>query len=268
MAIITVSRGSYSKGRELAEKVAQRLGYECISREVLLEASKEFNIPEIKLVRAIHDAPSILDRFVYGKEKYVAFIQAAICRHLKNDNVVYCGLAGHFFVGDVSHALRVRVVADMQARVNAEMEREGIAAREAERILKKDDEERRKWSMFLYGIDTREPRNYDMILHISKITVDDAVDIVCHTVALENFKTTAASQQAMDDLALAAEAKAVLVSSRPDVEVQAANGIVDITTAAPEVHYQTISEELQKAVQSIAGVKDVRLHIVPSDPVD
>ena len=97
MAIITVSRGSYSKGRELAEKVAQRLGYECISREVLLEASKEFNIPEIKLVRAIHDAPSILDRFVYGKEKYVAFIQAAICRHLKNDNVVYCGLAGHFF---------------------------------------------------------------------------------------------------------------------------------------------------------------------------
>jgi len=268
MAIITVSRGSYSKGRELAEKVAQRLGYECISREVLIEASKEFNIPEIKLVRAIHDAPSILERFVYGKEKYIAFIQTDILRHLKKDNVVYCGLAGHFFVGDVAHALRVRVVADMQDRVQAEMKREGISAREAERILKKDDEERRKWSMYLYGIDTHEPRNYDMVLHIGKLTVDDAVDIVCHTVAMDRFKTTAASQQAIEDLALAAEVKAALVNSRPNVKVKASNGIVDISTSAPEIHHQAIGEELRKTVEAIEGVREIRLHIVPSDPVE
>ncbi|MGO8880778.1 MAG: cytidylate kinase family protein [Desulfomonilaceae bacterium] len=52
MAIITISRGSYYRGREVAEKLAAQLGYECISREIILEASKEFNIPEIKLVRA------------------------------------------------------------------------------------------------------------------------------------------------------------------------------------------------------------------------
>ena len=67
MSIITISRGSYSRGKEVAEKVAAALGYECISRDILLEASDQFNIPEIKLVRAIHDAPSILERFTYGK---------------------------------------------------------------------------------------------------------------------------------------------------------------------------------------------------------
>ena len=70
MSIITISRGSYSRGKEVAEKVAQRLGYTCIARDVLMEASQDFNIPEIKLVRAIHDAPSILDRLGYRKEKY------------------------------------------------------------------------------------------------------------------------------------------------------------------------------------------------------
>ena len=40
MSVITVSRGSYSRGKEVAEKVAQELGYACISREVLLEASE------------------------------------------------------------------------------------------------------------------------------------------------------------------------------------------------------------------------------------
>jgi hypothetical protein len=58
MTIITISKGSYSRGEEVAEKLAEELNYKCISREILLEASEQFNIPEIKLVRAIHDAPS------------------------------------------------------------------------------------------------------------------------------------------------------------------------------------------------------------------
>jgi len=59
MGVITISRGSYSMGKETAEKLAQHLGYECISREILLEASAHFNILELKLDRAIHNAPSI-----------------------------------------------------------------------------------------------------------------------------------------------------------------------------------------------------------------
>ena len=87
MAVIAMSRGSYSYGKEIAEKVAQRLGYACIAREVLIEASKEFNISEIKLFSAVHDAPSILDRFTYGKEKYIAYIQAALLKYLKKDKM-------------------------------------------------------------------------------------------------------------------------------------------------------------------------------------
>ena len=83
MAIVTISRGSYTKGKEIAEKVAEKLGYECCSRDVLLEASEEFNIPEIRLVRALHDAPSVLERFTHGKERYVAFIQQALLELLR-----------------------------------------------------------------------------------------------------------------------------------------------------------------------------------------
>jgi hypothetical protein len=39
MGVITISRGSYSKGKEIAEKLAQKLEYDCISREILLQAS-------------------------------------------------------------------------------------------------------------------------------------------------------------------------------------------------------------------------------------
>jgi hypothetical protein len=67
MSIIIVSRGCYHRGSEVAKKAAAELGCKCISREVLLEASKLFDIPELKLTHAIQDAPSLLDRF--GRDK-------------------------------------------------------------------------------------------------------------------------------------------------------------------------------------------------------
>jgi hypothetical protein len=181
VSIITISRGSYSKGKEIAEKVAEKLGYESISRDLLLEASEHFNIPEIKLVRALHDAPSVLGRFTYGKEKYLAFIQCTFLEHAHKDNMVYHGLAGHFMLKGVNHVLKVRILADIEDRVRLEMDREKLPKEAALKILRKDDEERRKWTMNLWGKDPWDPSLYDLIIHIHRITVDDAVDVICHT---------------------------------------------------------------------------------------
>ena len=154
MSIITISRGSYNRGKEVAEKLAQKLGYECISREILLEASEEFNFPEIKLIRAIQDASSILDRLTHKKEKYISYIRTALLKHMQKDNVVYYGLFGHFFLQNISHVLKVRIVDELEARVEDEVKRECISADKAREIIIRDDDERRKWALYLYGADS------------------------------------------------------------------------------------------------------------------
>jgi cytidylate kinase len=204
MAIITISRGSYYRGKEVAEKLAQKLGYDCISREILLEASEEYNIPEIKLIRAIQDAPSILERFTRQKEKYVAFIRAALLRHVQKDNVVYHGLFGHFFLQDIPHVLKVRIVGDLEARVADEVKREGISADKAREIIMRDDEERRKWALYLYGADSWDATLYDLVIHLKTISVDDAVSLISHALELPSFQTTPQSQAAIDSLVEAA----------------------------------------------------------------
>ena len=211
MPIITISRGSYSKGKAVAEKVAQKLGCECISRDAILEASEEFNIQEIKLIRAIHDAPGILDQLSYEKDKYIAYVKALLLKHFRTDNIVYHGLAGHFFVKDISHVLKVRINADLDDRVRLEMEREGITRAEALQLLNKDDEERIKWSQYLYDTDTWNPNHYDLVIKIQKVSVDDAVDIICHTAELPKFQATSESKRAMEDLVLAAELRAIWI---------------------------------------------------------
>jgi cytidylate kinase len=211
MAIITISRGSYFRGKEVAEKLAEKLGYACISREILLEASEEFNIPEIKLIRAIEDAPSILNRLTRQKEKYVAYIRAALLKYVQKDNVVYHGLFGHFFLRDIPHVLQVRIVADLEARVADEVKREGISSTKAREIIVKDDEERRKWALHLYGADWWDATLYDLVIHLKTITVDDAVNLLCQVVQLPGFQTTPESQGAINCLVEAARLEAVPV---------------------------------------------------------
>ena len=210
MSIVTISRGSYSRGKEVAEKLAHALGYECISREIVLEAAEQFNIPEIRLIRAIHDAPSILDRFTSGKEKYIASFRAALLNHLRKDRVVFHGLAGHFFVQKIPHVLKLRIIADLEDRIKEEMQRENISYDEARHILVKDDAERRKWGLYLYGLDTWDPMLYDLVIHISNMNVDDAVSTIHQALQRPCFQTTQQSQRLLDDLTLSAKVEAAL----------------------------------------------------------
>jgi cytidylate kinase len=255
MAIITISRGSYSRGKEVAEKVAAKLGYECISRDILLEASEQFNIPEIKLVRAIHDAPSILERFTYGKERYVAYIKAALMKHIQKDNMVYHGLAGHFFLQEVPHVLKVRIVADLEDRIVEEMKRENISAAEARHILKKDDDERRRWGMQIFGVDTWDPMLYDMVLHIKSITVDCAVELILQAVESPCFQTTPSSQKILDDQTLAARVQAALVEEFPTATVSAKGGELFVGIKGDLTEEQEIITRVRRIASHVAGIE-------------
>ena len=207
MSIITISRGSYTHGGQVAEKVAQKLGYECISRELLLEISDEYNISEIKLTRAIRDAPSFLERYTFGREKYLVYIRAAILKHLSKDNIVYHGFAGHIFLKDIPHVLKVRIIADMKYRIECMMNREGVSEKKAEIMVNEVDEERRRWSQKFHGIDQWDSRLYDLTLNINKISIDHAVNIIFNIVKLSPFQTTPESQKLIDGLVVEAKKK-------------------------------------------------------------
>lgn len=262
MPVITISRGSYSRGKEVAEKTAQKLGYECISRDILLEASEEFNIPEMRLIRALHDSPSVLERFQHGKERYLSYIRKALLQHVQNDNVVYHGLAGHYFLLNIPHVFKVRIIADMEERVKEEVRRENISEEKALYILKKDDEERRKWGIRVYGIDTWDSRLYDMVLNIKTLTVDDAVELICQTVQKSIFQTTPASLKILNDLLLSAKVHAALMALLPMIRVTAKDGVVIIDKAESSLNItnDTLSE-IRRIATKVEGVKEVILAI-------
>jgi len=259
MAIITISRGSYFRGKEIAQRIAKNLGYACISRENLLKNSREFNIPEIKLIHAFEGGPSILNRFTHGRERYIAYIQAALLSHLKKDNLVYHGFAFHRFVKDVPCTLKVRITAKLKDRIRYVMERDKLPKRDAERFISKIDEQRRKWSQRLYGIDPSDPSLYDLVLHIGEITVADAVDTICHVIGFRQYQTTLESKKSICDIALAAEVKAALMELNPTIGVSSENGIVTLKIDDKSFQERKLITNMMDIDKTVRGIKRINV---------
>jgi hypothetical protein len=147
------------------------------------------------------------------------------------------------------------------------MERKNIDAEKARSMLVKDDEERRKWSQRLYGIDTADPTLYDLVIHIKQLGVDDAVDMICDIVSKEHFKTTPESQRQIEDLALSAAVNKALIDVGSDISVCVDNRTAFIETEAAICAEQSFLKEIREVVETFEGISEIKIDCHPIVPL-
>lgn len=111
MPIVTIYRGASGSGQELAEAVAKELRYRCISREVLVEASRKYGIPQAKLKEIVEKGQPWLERILENLVPYRIALQAAFCELVQGKNIVYHGHIGHELIPKIKHVLKVLLTA-------------------------------------------------------------------------------------------------------------------------------------------------------------
>lgn len=271
MAVITISRGCYSHGQEIAEEVAKTLGYECVSREILLEASQLFNVSEKKLIRSLNDTPNILERIVHGREQYLEYIKTALLEHARKGNVVYHGHAGHLLLTEIPQVLKIRIIADKDDRINLLQKQENVTKETAAAIIEKEDTNRTQWTRYLYKMDINDPKLYDIVINIGNLAIEDACKIICLLARSNSYQTTDESKQAVEDLAIASRLRAAL-QPLCDAKVFVKNGNVNVTVAAQkrkktgcvspaleqhigDAYKNDLTREINQIAHDIPGVK-------------
>ncbi len=262
MSIIAIARASYSHGRIIAERVAKDLNYQCISQEIISLASQKFGIPENWLRRAVENAPTLIDRFSYGKRKYVAYLRAALLEYAAKDNVVYHGLAGQFLLEGIPNILRVMISATPEERVKIVMNRENVSEKEALSMIEKFDKERRKWAMYFHGKDPWDLSMYDISLVIGRISIDDVVDKIITTVKLPSFQTTTETHQILMNESLATKVKSDLMNFYSDIEVSADNGNVIVHIKRSLEQEEAVNEDIRAILMEMPGVKEVQVNVI------
>lgn len=261
MPIITISKRLYDRGDEIADRVARKLGYENIGREVFTVASREFGIPEGKLFEAVHDAPSMLGMSPANRKRYISYAQAALAAYMLRDNVVYHGPAGHLLVQGVSHVLRVRILSNMEDRVALMAKREGVSEKEARKHIQRDDEQRKKWVKLFYDRDDTDPHIYDLMINVAQVPIDHAVKIIAETAQLRRFQPMTYSLKLIRNLELRYRVKAHLVDIDNDVRVDSENGNVVVYTKAKGRNKTRNVEMIRERVLQLADVKSVDVRV-------
>jgi len=268
MAIIAISRGTFSGGEALAERVADRLGYACLSRETNLEeAAQTYGVPAADLVVAMEKRPSFLQRVLGERTAHLAVVRATLCAHAQADNLVYHGLAGHLLLPGIAHVIRVRVIADLDYRVKAARQQRELGPAEALAYIDKVDRERRQWVRFLFEVEWDDPHFYDLILNLSRVSLGTACETVARLAEHDEFKATADSRRAMQNLALASRVSAKLATHPRTGEVAlhvvADDGTVTITG---ETRLGPVNDTIEALARQVDGVREVRSGVVYIPP--
>jgi cytidylate kinase len=250
VAIITVSRGTFSGGRAVAEGVAARLRYPCVSLETL-DAEPEDGRAEERAKRRKDDPSGLLIRLNRGR--------AALIRSARDGNFVYHGFAGHLLLPGVSHVLRVRIIAGMEYRIQAAMAELGFKRERAVAMIKDMDEESMKRALALYGVRWNDPSLYDVVMNLDQIGEESAILMVLRFAELPEFRPTGESRRAFEDLTISSRVWAALAmderTRRADVRVACEDGIVTITG---NVGSEKALAALPLVANGVEGVKEVR----------
>ncbi|MBU2498958.1 MAG: cytidylate kinase-like family protein [Proteobacteria bacterium] len=267
MPIITISQDSYRYGEEIAKKVAEKLGYECIGPEMIQHACDCLALPLSKMERALRDSPTFFERISSKKEQYLAIFRVVFFEYMCHDNIVYHGFAGHIFLENVPNVVKVRVIADLEDRISEEMYLEDLTYNEARKKLIREDKERAKWTKYLYGRDNHDPHLYDLYLNLHNISLDTAVAIIVGTSQLATNGHMEMMKKKLMDMALAAKTEARLLEVFPEVEAIARDGEVFVKVKGSIVQEDMIAERARKLVSEIEGVSSARIGVVPSNHV-
>ncbi len=250
MAIITISRGCFSHGKEIAEKVAEKLNYDCVSREILIEASQFFHVPEMGLQNTMKKEPSILERITHGREKYLAYIKAALLEHARSGNLVYHGHAGHLLLQEIPRVFKVRIIADMKERIRFLCEKENLSEPEAVKRIRMEDSRRSTWTKYIYNRDIQDATLYDMVLSIGTLSMDDACDIICRAAQSKAFDFVGSTSDVhLADIVICTHVRAALADIC-DAQVSCKNGNVTIKVAAQKIRKDDfVTPHMQSEIQ-------------------
>lgn len=264
MSIVSITRGTKSGGLELANCLSKRLGYKMLSREVIFESAKKYNIPEDFLSEKLDKAPTLWQKFTNEYERYIIFIRCSLLNDIKEDNIIYHGYAGQLLLKDLPHVLKLRIEAPLDYRVDAVVAEHGFKHEEAVDFIKKVDDSRKRWVKMVYNEDWCNPSLYDIWINLQNISINNICEMIETAIEHRDFKSSKESIDRLNNISLACEVKAALSSddkiwnSSQKVSVYAHE---DVVTLRGNVKDKELMDLIVDTTLKVKGVNDCKPEI-------
>ena len=263
MPVITVFSGTFCNDEPVLQALLQSTKYKLVTDADLIgEASRLSSIPEPKIDRAFSAHTSVFNKITHERERSIAFLRLALARMQSDDNRIFSGFAGQLIARDLSHVLRVCLIADMKSRIATAASLLQVSEQEASRLIRKQDEDRAVWIQTGKGNnDPWDASLYDMVFPTDKVTDEAIAGTVAEIVETTVVRRTDRSKKAIQDFLLAAEVEVALIQEGHQVTVQAKGGDVTLTINKHVLMLSRLENELKSIAGKVPGVRSVTTRV-------
>ncbi|MBN1827777.1 MAG: cytidylate kinase-like family protein [Deltaproteobacteria bacterium] len=182
---ITISREMGSRGTALGRKIAETLGFDFFDREIIQAVAESMQMSEQVVASLDERMRSSLEHWIQilkstrflWPDKYRQHLTKVVGAIAEHGSVVIMGRGANYLLPE-EETLRVRFVGSLAYRVDIVAERENISKEEAERRVRKSDEERQAYVKDHFAFDINDPSYFDLIINTEYLTAETIVKIV------------------------------------------------------------------------------------------
>lgn len=183
---ITIARDPGSGGQIVAKKLAKKLGWIVFDKPLMIELSKELNIPEDEVANIDeHSRSWSMDLFhsVFNPEyvsdiRYVSHLKKLLTHAAKKGDLVILGHGANLIL-PADKCLRVRITASFKNRVDNTYKYEDKSTREEAKnwVIRVEH----KYNQFIrqyFGVNPHNPWNYDLVVSTNELSLDQVTDLI------------------------------------------------------------------------------------------
>jgi cytidylate kinase len=182
---VAFSRLPGSGAADLGHDVADRLGFGFFGKEILERIARDEGLPRELLETFDEHVRSGIDRFVVDAFRAGTYRESEVLRALvrtvrsigEAGGAVLVGRGANYILAP-ERTLRVLVVAPVKARVERFAQSRGLGLEEAEREMAREEEERKRFLSYQFGVEPNDPAYFDLGINTATFTREAACDVV------------------------------------------------------------------------------------------
>jgi cytidylate kinase len=197
LAVLTVSRLYGSGGSEVAEKVAEALGWSLLDNAVVDAVAARMGLSAEEVQAREERVPSLVERLTaamaMGSQEWVTPMAAAkrptdeqmievthrvIEEAIARGPLVVVGRGTQEMLASRKDTLHVFCYGSRKALIARTIQREGVGAEEAARLVDETNKQRDQWVRLHWERDRRAHENYDLSVNTERLGIQGAVDLI------------------------------------------------------------------------------------------
>ena len=262
MSIITIFSGDFCNKKKIIEKILDDTGYKLIKDSHIIEKTNAISdMSKSKIKNAFSSKISMFNKFTHEKERAIAWLKLAMAQTISEDNLLIDGFSGHLMPKEISHTLKICLIAKMNKRIDFAQKKE-INAKEATSIIIKKDSIKSAWTNTLFDVlDPWSHSLYDIVIPTDKMEIAEIIELIGKNLISDVIKPTTSSKKATKDFVLSANIEVALAKEGHSALVKSRDGFVTLTINKHVLMLARLEEELKSIVEKIEGVKSIETRV-------